>query len=397
MGQSFGHNTAMSTIRPDPIPTRLRATNGAVVQDIADIGAAAILDAMRADSGRFEITGGMIIDQDARTILTQSSGSTGAPKVIRRSHASWTASFAQNARLFQIGAGTRVAIAGALAHSLTTYALCETLALGGVAVMLGDRMSRDRLRALTGASVLYATPTFLRLIAAMAPPLPDLRHVVTGGGILTGGERAALAAIAPDAQVHEFFGAAETSFVTLSTPDTPTGSVGRAYPAVQITIADGDTPLPAGQIGAIWVDGPYLFDGYDSGGDSQTRRGPMGVSIGEMGHLDADGFLYLAGRAARMVTVGDVNVFPERVEGALRAITGVTDAAVVAVPDRLRGHRLIAWVEGAGDPDVVRDALRGALPPAFVPARIHVTDALPRLPAGKADLQTLTAMARGDV
>lgn len=397
MGQSFGHNTAMSTIRPDPIPTRLRATNGAVVQDIADIGAAAILDAMRADSGRFEITGGMIIDQDARTIPTQSSGSTGAPKVIRRSHASWTASFAQNARLFQIGAGTRVAIAGALAHSLTTYALCETLALGGVAVMLGDRMSRDRLRALTGASVLYATPTFLRLIAAMAPPLPDLRHVVTGGGILTGGERAALAAIAPDAQVHEFFGAAETSFVTLSTPDTPTGSVGRAYPAVQITIADGDTPLPAGQIGAIWVDGPYLFDGYDSGGDSQTRRGPMGVSIGEMGHLDADGFLYLAGRAARMVTVGDVNVFPERVEGALRAITGVTDAAVVAVPDRLRGHRLIAWVEGAGDPDVVRDALRDALPPAFVPARIHVTDTLPRLPAGKADLQTLTAMARGDI
>lgn len=387
----------MSTVIPDPLSTRLRAANGAVVQDISNIGAAAILDAMRADHGRFEITGGMVIDQDARTLLTQTSGSTGAPKIIRRTHASWTASFAQNARLFQIGAGTRVAIAGGLAHSLTTYALCETLALGGVAVMLGDRMSRDRLSALTGASVLYATPTFLRLIAAMAPPLPDLRHVVTGGGILTGGERAALADIAPEAQVHEFFGAAETSFVTLSTPDTPTGSVGRAYPAVRITIADGDPPLPAGQIGAIWVNGPYLFDGYDSGGDSQTQRGPMGVNIGEMGHLDADGFLYLAGRAARMVTVGDVNVFPERVETALRAITGITDAAVVAVPDRLRGHRLIAWIEGAGDPDVVRDALRDALPPAFVPARIHMIDDLPRLPAGKADLQTLTAMARGDV
>lgn len=387
----------MSTIRPDPLPTRLRAANGAVVQDVAGTGAAAILDAMRADSGRFEITGGMVIDQDARTILTQTSGSTGAPKIILRTHASWTASFAQNARLFQIGTGTRVAIAGGLAHSLTTYALCETLALGGVAVMLGDRMSRDRLSALNGASVLYATPTFLRLIAAMAPPLPDLRHVVTGGGILTGGERAALAAIAPEAQVHEFFGAAETSFVTLSTSDTPAGSVGRAYPAVQITISGGDTPLPAGQIGAIWVDGPYLFDGYDSGGDGQTQRGPMGVSIGEMGHLDANGFLHLAGRTARMVTVGDVNVFPERVETALRAIAGITDAAVVAVPDRLRGHRLIAWVEGAGDPDVVRDVLRDTLPPAFVPARIHVIAALPRLPAGKADLQTLTTMARGDV
>ena len=98
-----------------------------------------------------------------------------------------------------------------------------------------------------------------------------------------------------------------------------------------------------------------------------------------------------------MVTVGDVNVFPERVETALRAIADITDAAVVAVPDRLRGHRLIAWVEGAGDPDALRDALRDALPPAFVPARIHVIDTLPRLPAGKADLQTLTAMARGDV
>lgn len=386
----------MSTANPTLDPTRLCAARGAVVQDVADIGAATVLDAMRADTGRFSVNGGTVIDQDARTILTQTSGSTGTPKIIRRSHTSWTASFAQNARLFQIGAGTRVAIAGGLAHSLTTYALCETLALGGVAVMLGDRMSRDRMSALNGASVLYATPTFLRLIAAKAPTLPDLRHVVTGGGILTGGERVALAAIAPDARVHEFFGAAETSFVTLSDPDTPAGSVGRAYPAVQITIADGDTPLSAGQIGAIWVDGPYLFDGYVSGGDAQTQRGPMGINIGEMGHLDAGGFLYLAGRATRMVTVGDVNVFPERVEAALRAIPNITDAAVVAVPDRLRGHRLIAWVEGTGDPDALRMALRDALPPAFVPARIHVMDALPRLPAGKADLQTLTAVARGD-
>lgn len=198
---------------------------------------------------------------------TLTSGSSGQPRRIRRSMASWIASFHINASLFGIEPGCRVAVLGQLQQSLALYGAVEAVHLGAEAHLL-DGLRPDRQRAALATrkvDLLYATPAQLRLLVeAGGVPLPDLRLIIVGGSKLDSALRAALAAITP-AAMREFYGAAEASFMTIADAQTPENSVGRAYPGVEIDIRHPD---PSG-LGQIWVRSPYLFDGYagtDPGG-----------------------------------------------------------------------------------------------------------------------------------
>ncbi|NHX27357.1 long-chain fatty acid--CoA ligase, partial [Escherichia coli] len=245
-----------------------------------------------------------------------------------------------------------------------------------------------------GVSVLDATPTQLRLmLAGEGPALPALRHVFCGGGKLDPECRADLARHAPDAQILEFYGATETSFITMADADTPQGSVGRPYPGVEMLIRDAD----AGGVGEIWLRSPYLFSGYATGSSADTRWDDRFLSIGEMGYLDAQGNLFLKGRKNRMVTVADHNVFPEDIEAVLTATSGRLSAAI-PVPDAQRGHAIVAVIAGAADgalPPRLRQACSRALGPHAAPRRVLFADPFPLLPAGKPDLVALREFALG--
>lgn len=311
---------------------------------------------------------------------TLTSGSTGQPRRIARSVASWTASFAVNAGLFGIGPGRPVAVLGGLEHSLSLYGALEGMHLGAeVHVLAGLRPDRQaQALALRQVALLYATPAQLR---GLTGPLPALTRVLVGGSKLDGALRAHLAAIAPQAQVHEFYGAAEASFITLADADAPAGSVGRAYPGVEIAVRQGE----------IRVRSPYLFTGY--AGDAGSARWQDGwLSVGEMGRIEG-GFLYLSGRKGRMVTVADQNVFPEEIEALMEALPGITRAAVLAEADARRGHVLYAVAMGdAACEAAVLAALRVALGPLKAPRRIVWRQVWPVTAAGKTDF---AALARG--
>ena len=193
----------------------------------------------------------------------------------------------------------------------------------------------------------------------------------------------------PAAQVVEFFGASEASFITVSDEETPLGSVGRAYPEVVLRIGED---CAVGETGEIWVKSPYLFDGYERGDSSLTRWRDGFLSIGEMGKLDAAGYLYLQGRRSRMVTVADQNVFPEAIEGVLMAQAGVEAAAVIAPRDPLRGHVIVAAVVGTASAVDLRKVCRAELGEAAVPRTIWGISSMPMLPAGKPDLQRLETL-----
>jgi len=189
---------------------------------------------------------------------TLTAGSSGAPRRIARSHASWQRSFAVNAGLFGIGPGVRVGIPGQLVQSLALYGAVEAVSLGAEVHLL-DGMRPDRqARALARrrVQVIYAAPVQVRMLVAAGVPLPELRLALIGGAKVDAGLRAGLAVIAPGCALREFYGAAETSFITLADAQTPEGSVGRAYPGVEIAVDQG----------VIRVRSPYLFDGY-AGGD----------------------------------------------------------------------------------------------------------------------------------
>jgi len=340
--------------------------------------------------------------RSARPVLRcMTSGTGGTPRLIERSQKSWCESIARNATLWRIGVSDTYAVLGALSHSLTLYAVAEALHLGAdLHLLCGSRPDRqnERLRD-DRVSVLYATPAQLRLLAGASPCiLPDLRLILVGGARLDAGTRDRWLKKAPNGALHEFYGASETSFVALSDSKTPEGSAGRAYPGVSIFVRDErGRRLPAGCTGEIWVESPYLFDRYAQGDAGYTRRDGDAVTVGEYGWLDAAGYLWLAGRKGRMVTVADRNVFPEEVETCLLEIPGVERAAALPRPDAMRGEHLIACVEirgDLGDEDILKHC-RSRLGPLKAPRRIYRPVPFPVLASGKPDLRALEALVPG--
>jgi long-chain acyl-CoA synthetase len=313
---------------------------------------------------------------------TLTSGSTGQPRRILRSQASWIASFDVSARQGLVP-GARLAVLGPLVYSLSLYGAVEGLHLGAHVHLLAGLRPNLQAKALAekGISHLYASPAQLRLLVERAGPCPDLRRIMVGGSKLDPALRGKLQALAPQAELCEFYGAAETSFVTLADATTPEGSVGRAFPGVEIRI-DGVE---------VWVRSPYLFAGY--AGDPGSARWRDGwLTVGEAGYLEG-GCLYLRGRAGRMVTVADQNVFPEEIETLMAGLPGVARAAVLPMPDPLRGAVLLAVVQGDRAREAaILAALRSALGPLKAPRALVWVEDWPVLPSGKTDLGALRAL-----
>ncbi|MDA0354084.1 MAG: AMP-binding protein [Paracoccaceae bacterium] len=354
----------------------------------------AMAAAMAGQNFRIAPTAGPLtqgLGENEFEVLT--SGSSGAPRVIRRGQNSWLASFAVNQRLFNLGIGTKVGILGRLSTSLGLYALCEGLSLGAD-LYLYEGLRPDRQAALIldqGVQILYATPAQLVLIADCAPPLmANLAHLLVGGGRLDQNLAKTLAKLFPNAEILQFYGASETSFITLCDMDTPPNSVGRPYPGVKIVLTSlQGKPVLAGDLGQILVKSSYVALGYTD----PTVQGAVWqdgyVSVGEWGRFEGP-YLFLEGRATRMVTIADQNVFLEGVEAYLCSLKGVRQAFVLAEPDPKRGHRLRAIVQGnpACEAEVLA-ALRQEFGPLKAPKRLSFRTDWPLLPSGKVDASAL--------
>lgn len=326
---------------------------------------------------------------------TLTSGSSGTPRRIQRTQESWIASFTVNAGLFGIGPGVRVAVLGRLVQSLSLYGALEAMHLGAEVHLLDDLRPDRQVAALAQrrVQIVYAAPSQLRLLVEAGGALPDLERALVGGSKLDVALRRGVAAMAPAARLVEFYGAAETSFITLAGPDSPEESVGALYPGVEVQVRGPTGVVPDGARGEIWVRSPYLFSGY-AGGDAGGAVWRDGwLSVGEVGHL-AGGHLYLAGRAGRMVTVADHNVFPEEIEAFLAGLPGVARVAVVPRPDGLRGQVLVAVMQGdESEEAALIAAVRGRFGPLAAPRSVIWRQDWPLLASGKTDLQAIAAGA----
>ena len=328
-----------------------------------------------------------------------SGGTTGAPKVIQRRCASWIATFQLHARQFAQQTPLRYATLGDLQHSLTLYGAIEALHIGAIYHPLGGVSPRRQLSELqsAGVNVLYATPTQIRLLLNVKRQntgLEALRHVMLGGGALDQETRVQLKRCAPAAEITEFFGTSEASFICASDRTTPLGSVGRPYPGVELAIRDAQgAPCPSASAGDIWLRSPYVFSKYRSGADPDVIWRDDWLSIGEIGYQDSQGYLYLKGRRARTFQVADQTVYPEVIEAKLSQHTGIEAAVVFECPDAKRGAVIVAVV-AAGSGALPKDLQAWAshhLPLRARPAK-YVLKPLaqwPVLNSGKPDLQAL--------
>ena len=189
--------------------------------------------------------------------------------------------------------------------------------------------------------------------------------------------------------VHNLYGSTEVAFVTIATPEdlrAAPGTVGRAPTGTTVVIlGDDDRPVRTGETGRIFVANTIHFEGYTGGGSKDQVDGMM--TTGDLGHLDADGRLFIDGRSDDMIVSGGENVFPAEVEDLLLGHAEIADAAVVGVEDDEFGQRLRAYVVTADgvtlDEDTVKGFVRDNLARFKVPRDVRFVDALPRNQAGK--------------
>lgn len=331
-------------------------------------------------------------------LMCETAGSGGPPKVIRRNPASWIRSFEHSASKYGIDQNATYATFGPLGHSLTLYAAMEAMALGASLCNLIKVSPRRQATILRDnqTTVVYATPTQLKLLlkgaeAASVKLFPSIEFVFCGGGKLTPELRDRLAERLPSARIFEFYGASETSFVTISDGTTPHDSVGPPYPEVRIGIGDSLSQSPF-SLGEIWVQSPYLFDGYVAGGSTDTKWKGNALTVGEFGYLDPAGRLFLQGRKSRMITVADINVSLESIENVIAALEGVEFCAALAKPDASRGQVPICIIQPAGqslDTGKIASHCRNAVGAHAAPHEVHLITDMPLLKSGKPDLLDL--------
>lgn len=298
------------------------------------------------------------------------SGSTGLPKGFRRDHRSWVETFRVTLQDFGPAAQGRVLAPGRMSHSLFLFGALLGLWTGG-GTSVQRRFSATRtLASLADGScpVMVGVPSQLMLLLAAAdhrrhPPIPQLKLLLVSGARWAHEHTPALQQLFPQARIITFYGASETSYISWmeSSADTPADAVGRPFSNVQIHIGPAPTlpdptqpaptpPTPARPTptGLIWVRSPMLFSGYVNGhdGTAALRVGDW-LSVRDVGWLDAEGMLHLAGRENRMIVTQARNLFPEEVEARLQAHPDIRQAAVLGLPDPQRGQVVHAIVQGA--------------------------------------------------
>ncbi len=194
--------------------------------------------------------------------------------------------------------------------------------------------------------------------------------------------------------ILERYGMSETVMLT-SNPYRPEsarrgGTVGLPLPGVQLRVRDDKgQPVPTGEIGGIQVKGPNVFKGYwrmpEKTADEFTDD--LWFKTGDVGRVDADGYVTIVGRSKDLVITGGYNVYPAEVEALINELPGVAESAVVGVPHPDFGEGVIAVVvpqPGAAlDGAAIVASMKGRIANYKVPKQVFVVPELPRNQMGK--------------
>jgi long-chain acyl-CoA synthetase len=335
------------------------------------------------------------------------SGTTGRSKGARLSHGNLLAmSAAYYADVAAVGPVDSFVHVAALSHASGLFAL-PFLARGAAQVLpsSGGFDAAEVLDLVGGhrRSTFFVPPVLLRrLVAAVeqAPtaPVGRLGTVLVGAAPVPADDlRRGIAALGP--RVWNGYGQGESpctitamsASATAAALDDPQrlASVGTPRWATRVRVVDGDDrPVGVGEVGEVVVDGPTVMAGY-FGRPEATAEALRGgwLHTGDLGRMDAGGYLTLVDRAKDVVISGGYNVYPREVEDVLLTDPAVADAAVVGVPDPDWGERLVAFVVPSGrgrpDPQALDARCLAAIARHKRPKEYVIVDALPRNPTGK--------------
>jgi malonyl-CoA/methylmalonyl-CoA synthetase len=346
---------------------------------------------------------------DDLAALLYTSGTTGRSKGAMLTHDNLASNASALADLWRFAADDVLIHALPVFHTYGLFVAVNVALIAGATMIFQPRFDADAVvAALPRATSLMGVPTFytrlidhpgltreatahMRLFVSGSAPLLDETHRLwrdkTGHAIL------------------ERYGMTETGMIASNPYDGErrAGTVGFPLPGVSLRIADpeGGAPPPQGEVGVIEVKGPNVFKGYWRMPEkTASELRPDGFFItGDVGRIDADGYVAIVGRAKDLVISGGFNVYPKEIESEIDAIPGVAESAVIGVPHPDFGEGVTAIVvlaPGAALSEAqALAALEGRLARYKAPKRVIFVDALPRNAMGKVQKAALREAYKG--
>lgn len=254
--------------------------------------------------------------------------------------------------------------------------------------------------------MLLANPAF------KAVDYSRLQVAKTGAAPMSETTRSALDAVIGTNKVSDVFGMTETGpcYTFHPLPILRRGSVGIPVPGADVRIMDVETGtkvMPLGEVGEICSSGPQTMKGYlnlpsESAHALRVMDGKTWMYSGDVGYMDADGYIFLCDRAKDMLIVGGFKVFSVEVEDKLKAMPQIAESAVIGTPDTARpGNDIVHLFVQVSDahkdtaPDTIKADItafmRETMAAYKVPKAIHIIDAIPLTPVGKIDKKALRA------
>ena len=345
--------------------------------------------------------GDAIEDPTLGWAMIYTSGTTGRPKGVHRTEAPVSAKLA--ARMADYRPGDVNLCTGPLYHAAPLLFTMAVPHLVGVPVVLMDGWNpAECLRLIEEQRITHThmVPTMFHRLLSLpedvraATDVSSLRYVIHGAAPCpVGVKQRMIEWLGP--VVHEYYAATEGlgTFVDSETWLKKPGTVGKPWPDDQVFVGDEDgNRLPVGEVGVVWLKaatiGRFEYFKDDAKTDS-TYRGEH-FSLGDMGYVDEDGYLFLTDRTANVIISGGVNIYPAEVDAVLLEHPAVGDAAVIGVPDEEWGEAVLAVVEvrdGVSPSDDLAvelvDFCRGRLAGFKCPRRVEFVTELPRQDNGK--------------
>ena len=349
-------------------------------------------------------------DQPHGLTMLYSSGTTGRPKGVRPPLPAVQVSEIGDGvvglaeQVFGVGTDTIYLSPGPIYHAAPLRWSGAIQALGGTVVMMKRFDAEQALAAIEEYHVTHAqfVPTmFIRML--QLPPQVRARYDISS-------LRVAIHAAAPcPVQVKqqmidwwgpvlfEYYAGTESNGMTAvdsTTWLTRPGTVGRPVLGVIRICADDGTELPAGQAGGVYFERDEVpFEYHNDPAKTRAAQHPQHpawTTLGDIGYLDEDGFLFLTDRKAFMIISGGVNIYPQETENVLALHPAVYDVAVIGVPDPDMGESVAAFVQPAAGavpgPELEQEIIafvKSKIASFKAPRTVHFVERLPRSEAGK--------------
>jgi acyl-CoA synthetase (AMP-forming)/AMP-acid ligase II len=362
------------------------------------------------------------LDHDSRRVgcCLFTSGSTGKPKGVLISEADLRARVQAEIEWYEIDRDDKLLSILPFSFDVGLNQLCSALAAGCELVILNSWMPADIAdtagkRQITGIS---CVPTIwqdfinAKLSFDTTGKHKTLRYLTVSGGDLPRKHLEKLSDMAPGVGIFKTYGQTEAFRCTSLHPDDfslKNRSVGQVFAGARIYIVrqDGSHANP-GETGEIVHSGLGTMLGYIGGDDPQDKLrhnpfigdddgNPLAVFTGDLGYLDADDYLHLAGRRDQMIKISGNRIYPDEVSEQLLAIEGVLEAQTVALQTADGHKRLVAFVIIAQafdlTPRTLQRQLSARVPSYMIPEEIAILTSLPRTSTGKPDIAELHRQA----